>query len=96
MEEVLRRLGVDEKEVEDYILRLMEISEIVAPERIEETPLRDRDDIKIPECAVLGSSNNIVTRDQLLSIEFLDEDKLNRHQNIYRTDLKRLRRPLKG
>ena len=61
MEEVLRRLGVDEKEVEDYILRLMEISEIVAPERIEETPLRDRDNIKILECAVSGSSNLIVT-----------------------------------
>ena len=40
---------------------MMEISEIVASERIEETPLRDRDDIKILECAVSGSSNLIVT-----------------------------------
>ncbi len=90
VEEVLRRLGIDEKEIEGYILRLMEISEIVVPERIEETPLRDRDDIKILECAVSGSSNYIITGDQdlltlteyrgiriLRSIEFLNMIKNN-------------------
>jgi len=85
VEGVLRRLGVDETMIEGYLLRLMEISEIVAPKKIEETPLRDRDDIKILECAVSGSSNYIVTGDQdlltlieyrgikiLRSIEFLN------------------------
>ncbi len=85
VEGVLRRLGVDETMIEGYLLRLMEISEIVAPKKIEETPLRDRDDIKILECAVSGSSNYIITGDQdlltlieyrgikiLRSIEFLN------------------------
>ena len=85
VEGALRRLGVDETMIEGYLLRLMEISEIVAPKKIEETPLRDRDDIKILECAVSGSSNYIVTGDQdlltlieyrgiriLRSIEFLN------------------------
>ena len=87
VEGALRRLGVDETMIEGYLLRLMEISEIVAPKKIEETPLRDRDDIKILECAVSGSSNYIVTGDQdlltlieyrgiriLRSIEFLQTD----------------------
>ncbi len=54
VEGVLRRLGIGEREIEGYILRLMEISEIFAPKKIKETPLRDRDDIKILECAVSG------------------------------------------
>ena len=85
VEGVLRRLDVDETMIEGYLLRLMEISEIVVPKKIEETPLRDRDDIKILECAVSVSSNYIITGDQdlltlieyrgiriLRSIEFLN------------------------
>jgi len=68
--EVLTRLGVEEREVEGYLLRVMEISEVHLPERLDDVKIRDREDVKILECARSGASDYIVTGDEdLLSLK---------------------------
>lgn len=66
---VLTRLGVDDHETEGYIMRIMEVSDVVLPERLDEFEVRDRGDVKILECALSGASDYIVTGDRdLLSL----------------------------
>lgn len=69
LEKVLSRLGVQQKEVEGFVLRIMEISDICHPVSLDDAGIRDRSDIKIIECALSGSYDYIVTGDQdLLSL----------------------------
>ncbi|NVL93654.1 MAG: putative toxin-antitoxin system toxin component, PIN family [Desulfobacterales bacterium] len=67
--EVLTRLGVGDHEAEGYIMRIMEVSDVVIPMRLDEVDVRDRGDVKILECALSGGSDYIVTGDEdLLSL----------------------------
>lgn len=67
---VLTRLGVGEHEVEGYLIRIMETSEVRIPTRLGDIEIRDREDIKILECARSGASDYIVTGDEdLLSLK---------------------------
>lgn len=59
----LTRLGVGDREVEGYLLRLMEVSEVCLPERLDDVEVRDGEDVKILECARSGASDYIVTGD---------------------------------
>jgi len=60
---VLIRLGVGERQVEGYLLRVMEISEVCLRNRLDDFDIRDREDVKILECAHYGASDYIVTGD---------------------------------
>jgi putative PIN family toxin of toxin-antitoxin system len=48
----------------DYVLRLNELSDIVTPRKLFGTPVRDREDAKIIECAHSGHSDYIVSGDR--------------------------------
>jgi uncharacterized protein len=66
---VLARLGVGEREVEGYLIGIMEVSEVSPPMRLGDVEIRDREDVKILECAHSGETEYIVTGDEdLLSL----------------------------
>lgn len=74
---ILARLGVGELEAEGYLIRIMEISEVRVPKRLDDVEIRDREDIKILECAHSGASYYIVTGDEdLLSLKEYDGIKI--------------------
>ena len=82
---VLARLGVGEIETEGYLIRIMEISEVRVPKRLNDVEIRDREDIKILECAHSGASDYIVTGDEdLLSLKEYDGIKIIRSRELLR------------
>ena len=82
---VLDRLGVGEREAEGYLIRIMEISEVRIPKRLNDVEIRDREDIKILECAHSGASDYIVTGDEdLLSLKEYDGIKIIRSRELLR------------
>ena len=82
---VLTRLEVGEHEVEGYLIRIMEISEVRIPTRLDDMDIRDREDIKILECARSGASDYIVTGDEdLLSLKEYDGIKIIRSWELLR------------
>jgi len=82
---VLARLGVGEREAEGYLIRIMEISEVRIPKRLNDIEIRDREDIKILECAHSGASDYIVTGDEdLLSLKEYDGIKIVRSWELLR------------
>jgi hypothetical protein len=82
---VLARLGVGELEAESYLIRIMETSEVLVPKRLDDTEIRDREDIKILECAHSGTSDYIVTGDEdLLSLKEYDGIKIIRSRELLR------------
>lgn len=82
---VLTRLEVGDHEVEGYLIRIMEISEVRIPKRLDDIEIRDREDIKILECARSGASDYIVTGDEdLLSLKEYDGIKIIRSGEFLR------------
>ena len=82
---VLTSLEVGEREVEGYLIRIMEISEVRIPTRLDDMDIRDREDIKILECARSGASDYIVTGDEdLLSLKEYDGIKIIRSRELLR------------
>jgi len=80
---VLTRLEVGEHEVEGYLIRIMEISEVRIPTRLDDIKIRDREDIKILECARSRASDYIVTGDEdLLSLKEYDGIKIIRSRDL--------------
>jgi len=80
---VLTRLEVDEHEVEGCLIRIMEISEVRIPTRLDDIEIRDREDIKILECARSRASDYIVTGDEdLLSLKEYDGIKIIRSRDL--------------
>lgn len=66
---VLIRLGVGDHEAEGYIMRILEISDVVLLRRLDDVEVRDLGDVKILECALSGASDYIVTGyEDLLSL----------------------------
>jgi putative PIN family toxin of toxin-antitoxin system len=59
-----KKFNVDPEFIRDYVLRLNEISDIVAPRKLAGKLVRDREDAKIIECAHSGHSDYIVTGDR--------------------------------
>ena len=83
--EVLTRLGVGEGEVEGYLLRVMEMSEVHSPQRLDDVEIRDGGDVKILECARSGASDYIVTGDEdLLSLKEYKGTKIIRSSELLR------------
>jgi len=65
-----KKFKVDQELTRDYVLRLNELSDIVAARKLPRRPVRDREDAKIIECAHSGHSNYIVSGDRdLLSLK---------------------------
>ena len=82
---VLTRLEVGEQEVEGYLIRIMEISEVCLPTRLGDIEIRDREDIRILECARSGASHYIVTGDEdLLSLMEYEGIKIIRSRELLR------------
>lgn len=82
---VLARLKVGEHEVEGYLIRIMEISEVRIPKRLDDIEISDGEDIKILECAHSGASDYIVTGDEdLLSLKEYDGIKIIRSRELLR------------
>lgn len=82
---VLARLGVGELEAEGYLITIMEISEVRVPKRLNDIEIRDREDIKILECAHSGASDYIVTGDEdLLSLKKYEGIKIIRSRELLR------------
>ncbi len=82
---VLTRLGVGGHEVEGYLIRIMEVSEVRVPKRVDGIEIRDREDVKILECASSDASDYIVTGDiDLLSLKEYDGIKIIRSRELLR------------
>ena len=82
---VLARLGVSEREVEGYLIGIMEVSEVFFPIKLSDVQIRDRKDIKILECAHSGETEYIATGDEdLLSLGEYEGIKIVRSQEMLR------------
>lgn len=65
-----KKFKVDPELTRDYVLRLNELSDIVTPRKLSSALVRDREDVKIIECAHSGHSDYIVSGDRdLLSLK---------------------------
>jgi putative PIN family toxin of toxin-antitoxin system len=65
-----KKFKADPELTRDYVLRLNELSDVVASRKLPGKLVRDREDAKIIECAHSGHSNYIVTGDlDLLSLK---------------------------
>ena len=65
-----KKFKVDPEFTRDYVLRLNELSDVVASRKLPGKLVRDREDAKIIECAHSGHSDYIVTGDpDLLSLK---------------------------
>ena len=65
-----KKFKVDPELTRDYVLRLNELSDIVTPRKLPGKLVRDREDVKVIECAHSGHSDYIVTGDRdLLSLK---------------------------
>jgi putative PIN family toxin of toxin-antitoxin system len=72
-----KKFKVDPELTRDYVLRLNELSDIVTPRRLSGRLVRDREDVKIIECAHSGHSDYIVTGDgDLLSLKRYRQTKI--------------------
>lgn len=61
----------------DYVLRLNELSDIVTPRKLPGKLVRDREDVKVIECAHSGHSDYIVSGDRdLLSLKRYRQTKI--------------------
>ena len=61
----------------DYVLRLNELSDIVTPRKLPGKLVRDREDVKVIECAHSGHSDYIVSSDRdLLSLKRYRQTKI--------------------
>jgi putative PIN family toxin of toxin-antitoxin system len=64
-----KKFIVDSELTRDYVLRLNELSDIVTPRKLPGKLVRDREDVKVIECAHSGHSDYIVSGDRhLLSL----------------------------
>lgn len=64
------KFGVDLEVTKDYVLRLNEVTDIVKPRVLLDVVVRDREDVRVIECADSGDSEYIVTGDRdLLSLK---------------------------
>jgi len=59
-----KKFKADPELTRDYVLRLNELSDIVTPRKLPDKLVRDREDVKIIECAHSGYSNYIVSGDR--------------------------------
>jgi putative PIN family toxin of toxin-antitoxin system len=65
-----KKFKLDPELTRDYVLRLNELSDIVTPRKLSSALVRDREDVKIIECARSGHSDYIVSGDRdLLSLK---------------------------
>ncbi len=65
-----KKFRLDPELTRDYVLRLNELSDIVAPRKLPGKLVRDRGDVKVIECAHSGHSDYIVSGDRdLLSLK---------------------------
>ena len=55
---------VDLEVTKDYVLRLNEVTDIVKPRALLDVVVRDREDVKVIECADSGNCEYIVTGDR--------------------------------
>lgn len=62
------KFGLNEEMVQGYVLRLIEISDYVLPGTLEDVYVRDRDDVKILECAHFGRCQYVATGDKDLLV----------------------------
>jgi putative PIN family toxin of toxin-antitoxin system len=70
----------------DYVLRLNELSDIVTPRKLSSALVRDREDVKIIECAHSGHSDYIVSGDRdLLSLKRYQQTKIVSPSELVRT-----------
>lgn len=82
---LMEKFNVDEEIAESYIFRLKQISKIIRPKKLKDKNVRDRDDIKIIECAYYGKCKYIVTGDKdLLSLKKYKEIKIIRSREMLR------------
>ena len=82
---LIEKFNVDEEIVESYIFRLKQISKLIKPKKLKEEilRLRDKEDIKIIECAYYGKCKYIVTGDKdLLSLKEYKEIKIIRSKDF--------------
>jgi len=71
------KFKADPELTRDYVLRLNELSDVVAPRKLPGKLVRDREDAKIIECAHSGQSDYIVTSDlDLLSLKRYQKTKI--------------------
>jgi putative PIN family toxin of toxin-antitoxin system len=65
-----KKFKVDPELTRDYVLRLNELSDIITPRKLPGKLVRDREDVKVIECAHSGHSDYIVSGDRdLLSLK---------------------------
>ena len=65
-----KKFKVDPELTRDYVLRLNELSDIVTPRKLPGKLVRDREDVKVIECAHSGHSDYVVSGDRdLLSLK---------------------------
>lgn len=71
------KFGVDLEVTKDYVLRLNEVTDIVKPRVLLNVVVRDREDVRVIECADSGDSEYIVTGDRdLLSLKRYKRSKI--------------------
>jgi putative PIN family toxin of toxin-antitoxin system len=72
-----KKFKVDPELTRDYVLRLNELSDIVTPRKLPGKLVRDREDVKVIECAHSGHSDYIVSGDRdLLSLKRYRQTKI--------------------
>ena len=81
-----KKFKVDPELTRDYVLRLNELSDIVTPRKLCSALVRDREDVKIIECARSGHSDYIVSGDRdLLSLKRYQQTKIVSPSELVRT-----------
>ena len=79
------KFKVDPELTRDYVLRLNELSDIVTARKLPGKLVRDREDVKIIECAHSGHSDYIVTGDRdLLSLKRYQQTKIVKSSKLVR------------
>jgi len=72
-----KKFKVDPELTRDYVLRLNKLSDIVTPRKLPGKLVRDREDVKVIECAHSGHSDHIVSGDRdLLSLKRYRQTKI--------------------
>ena len=72
-----KKFNLDPELTRDYVLRLNELSDIVTPRKLPGKLVRDREDVKVIECAHSGHSDYIVSGDRdLLSLKRYRQTKI--------------------
>jgi hypothetical protein len=80
-----KKFKVDPELTRDYVLRLNELSDIVTPRKLPGKLVRDREDVKVIECAHSGHSDYIVTGDRdLLSLNRYQQTKIVKSSKLVR------------